>query len=459
MLHRAAVSAPEVARALHVPPSTAMSMMARLVRRGQAMRVPTTDLPDETTPNNAASVANVAAVSTSRRGRPVVAYGLRLPAPVAVVLFDGSEASGAVVDAGLAVRGVRRQELAAVEGQAGAIALVERMLARVLPAAGLARGDLAGLGLSINAVPLGARTLASSVLPWVDASLAPRLADALGLPVHLVLTPTIVAEHRLLPEPLPGSMVYLRVGDGVSSHFIAGRRCHAGHGSLAGELGHVSLEADGPLCGCGRRGCLEAWCSGPAIVRAVREDLRAGVASTLDAGLLQRASARAAVDHIAQAWRAGDSLARTAMDRVFDRLGRGLAIILNLVDPDLIVVGGYVLRDRPEWIEEVRRRALPWTLHAARRENPLRVARATLEDELRVIACHYHYPLAGKTPPSSALEGEAKRGANDESDPDSQPRRRRARAKPAHRAKSASPARSLARPRPRPRKKLRSLLA
>jgi glucokinase len=176
----------------------------------------------------------------------------------------------------------------------------------------------------------------------------------------------------------------------VSAHMIDSGQYLAGRHSLAGELGHVTVDPSGILCGCGRRGCLETICSGPAITRRAIDDLRHGVRSALRLAELEALPPRDAMQHIWQAWERGDTFAHAMMDAVFDQLAWGLGLVVNLFDPDVIVAGGYVLKDRPAWVSEIERRAQRWILHAAKRRTTLIPAQATLEDELRVAACGFH---------------------------------------------------------------------
>lgn len=103
-----------------------------------------------------------------------------------------------------------------------------------------------------------------------------------------------------------------------------------GFNGIAGEWGHNPLpwanaeEVHGPECWCGKEGCLETWISGPGMAR----DYRQSTGETLDAAA------------IAEAARAGDAAAQAAVDRLIDRLGRAIAVVCNIVDPDVIVVGG-----------------------------------------------------------------------------------------------------------------------
>ena len=180
--------------------------------------------------------------------------------------------------------------------------------------------------------------------------------------------------------------MYLNVSDGVSAHAVIGGRVVTGAAYLAGEVGHIIVDRDGPLCGCGQRGCLETFCSGPAIREAMLAGLASGVATTVRAGGAEHEPPRVLAARLWDAWSRGDSFALSVMDPVFERLGWALGIVMSLVDPGCVIIGGYVLRDRKAWVDEIVRRSERWTLKHATRAT--RFVTSTLEsgDILRVVA-------------------------------------------------------------------------
>ena len=113
------------------------------------------------------------------------------------------------------------------------------------------------------------------------------------------------------------------LGTGVGGGIVVNGRLIEGAQHIAGEWGHNVLEADGPPCYCGQRGCVETFLSGPGLV----QDYRAG-------GGDPRHDARA----IAAA--SGDEQAEAALQRYLDRFGRALSVVINILDPDVIVLGG-----------------------------------------------------------------------------------------------------------------------
>ena len=120
------------------------------------------------------------------------------------------------------------------------------------------------------------------------------------------------------------------VGTGCGGGVVLNGRVHGGPNGLAGEWGHIPLpwasgdELPGPLCYCGKRGCLEMWISGTGLARDYEH-----VTGTALRG-----------EEIVAAAELGDAEAMAALDRLEDRMARGLAVIVNILDPDIIVVGG-----------------------------------------------------------------------------------------------------------------------
>ena len=115
------------------------------------------------------------------------------------------------------------------------------------------------------------------------------------------------------------------LGTGVGGGIVVHGQLHEGAQGIAGEWGHNVLEPDGPPCYCGKHGCVETFLSGPGLARDYQA---AGGDQARDA----RAIAQAAID--------GDSLSEAAMQRYCDRFGRALSVVVNILDPDAIVLGG-----------------------------------------------------------------------------------------------------------------------
>lgn len=175
---------------------------------------------------------------------------------------------------------------------------------------------------------------------WREVPLRRMLEERLHRPVVLENDANAAALGEWWRGAGRGSrhLVYVTVSTGVGGGLVLEGRLYRGAGDTAGEIGHVVVDPTGPVCSCGRRGHLEGIASGPAIARWTEEQLRAGRPSVL-AGR-KGLSAR----EVAEAAEAGDGLAREAFARAGRYLGWAVAGLLNLLNPEVVVLGGGVVR-------------------------------------------------------------------------------------------------------------------
>lgn len=211
-----------------------------------------------------------------------------------------------------------------------AIRTVARLIARIEHDLGPAPS----VGLAVPGSPApGDGRMRNANSTWLNGRMfGPDLEAALGRPVRLANDANCLA----LSEAFDGAARDARVafavilGTGCGGGLVVDRRLVEGAHGVAAEIGHVSLpwpkadEAPGPACWCGLSGCLETWISGSGFQR----DHAASTGRDLDAPA------------IVEAARTGDAAPRAALARYIDRLGRALAMVVNLVDPDVFVLGG-----------------------------------------------------------------------------------------------------------------------
>lgn len=160
------------------------------------------------------------------------------------------------------------------------------------------------------------------------------LMAALGRPLRFANDANCFALSEATDGAAQGASIVFGVilGTGVGGGVVVGGSVLTGANAIAGEWGHSPLpwprddERPGPRCYCGKLGCIEAFLSGPSLAR----DHQQASGEELDSGTI---AARAA---------AGEPTARATLDRYVDRLARGLAVVINLLDPDVIVLGGGV---------------------------------------------------------------------------------------------------------------------
>jgi glucokinase len=270
----------------------------------------------------------------------------------------------------------------------GPDAVISRHLALARSAveeAGVAWSDIAAIGIGCGGPldPFSGVVEAPLHLPgWRDVRIVDIVEAALQRPAVVDNDATAGA----LGEYWFGAgrrrdvrhLVYLTVSTGVGGGLVLDGRVFRGAAGNAGELGHLTIDRDGRPCGCGRRGCLEAYASGTNIARRAREALDRGEPSVL--ANLSHVTAR----DVSTAAAAGDPLASRVWQDTTAILGTAVATILDVFNPDLVVLGGGVTRAGDHLLVPVRHVAFGPGLAPARRSAD--VVLAALGDQLGVVA-------------------------------------------------------------------------
>ena len=163
---------------------------------------------------------------------------------------------------------------------------------------------------------------------WRNVKVVEELRQAFGCPVYLANDATCAAIGELEFGHRARDFVYITWSTGIGGGIVVGGRVVWGANGQAGEIGHIVLRPDGPLCRCGKQGCLEAIASGTGIARAAWEQL--GEKLT-------------AAEVVARA-RAGDARAKRIVEEACQALSQGLSIVWELLEPELIVLGGGLTR-------------------------------------------------------------------------------------------------------------------
>jgi glucokinase len=184
-------------------------------------------------------------------------------------------------------------------------------------------------------------------LAWRDEPLRDHVADRFGLPVVVENDANVAAwaEFRFgAAREASDSMVLYTVGTGIGSGIVLGGELVRGAFGVAAELGHTRAVPDGHLCGCGRRGCLEQYASGSALVRYARATAKdapdkAELLLTLANGLPEAITG----PMVTAAGKQGDPAAMAAFEQVGYWLGNSMADVVQALDPQLIVIGGGVI--------------------------------------------------------------------------------------------------------------------
>lgn len=224
------------------------------------------------------------------------------------------------------------------------ISLLEVNIKGLLSKHSVSDEKLAGIGVTLSGSisPDGIVQMSSS-LGWVNVPIKQHLSEIFDAPVNVYTTKVrLLAEMNVNPPLKSENIAYLNVANGVGVTAIVDGQLMHGSTNQCGELGHIIIDPDGPLCGCGQRGCLEAHISGPAITKKIKSDVASGAQSVLSATLKDDDAPEAMTQHWKAAIENNDPYAIMLRDDIADKISRAAAIMINLLDPDILILGGYV---------------------------------------------------------------------------------------------------------------------
>ena len=287
--------------------------------------------------------------------------------PVLAVDLGGTQIRAALITPDRSVHCRRAEPTRDEEGVAAVIDRICQVAAGV-------RDEAAAVGLP---APIGAGIAAPGPLDphrgvvlnppnlrgWNDVPLAELVGRRVELPVILErdTNAAIMAEWRYGAARGTSDAVYVTVSTGIGGGIVSGGRPLTARDGLAGEVGHLVVELDGPECGCGGIGHVEAVASGTAIEREARALLDSGRAP----GLARLVEDGAVVDTalVSRAADEGDREAAALLTRAWVAIGALCASLVNLLDPEVIVIGGGIAEHQPRLFEvaraELDRRVLP----------------------------------------------------------------------------------------------------
>ncbi|MDY3127841.1 MAG: ROK family glucokinase [Corynebacterium sp.] len=207
-------------------------------------------------------------------------------------------------------------------------------------------------------------------LPWRDAPVKDILEQRLGLPVRLEhdANSAAWAESQFGAGRGAQDWVFFAIGTGIGATLMSEGEIYRGAYGTAPEFGHIQVVPNGRECSCGKRGCLERYASGTALAQTAQE-LRGQFTTAL--------APDASGEDIVAAARLGDELAKAVMDDFAQWLGLGLSMVCDILDPELIVLGGGVSKEADLYLDKTRAVMESSVVGAGHR--PLaRVATATL---------------------------------------------------------------------------------
>ena len=321
----------DVARELAISPASVTAVTQELIDRGLIV--------ERVGPRDSARGRPPVALAVARDAHIVAGIKLAADAHTAVIL----DFAGAVLaEASIPAQSDRRTA-------AELLGETETLLDSALASAGLARGDLAGVGLGMPGLieHESGRVVWSPLLTERRADLGPLFEARLGLPIALDNDANLLtlAELWFGAGRAMSDFALVTIEQGVGMGLVINNRLFRGASGLAMELGHVKVALDGALCRCGRRGCLEAYVADYALVREAR--------IALGANLDEKKNVRILLRELFVEAEAGNAAARSIFQRAGRYLAMGLANVVQLFDPSLIIVSGGQVRFETLYADEV----------------------------------------------------------------------------------------------------------
>ncbi len=294
--------------------------------------------------------------------------------------IGGTKVAAGLVDAQGTILFQTRVPMPAREDAAAGFAAVERAINSVFEKHPQAHASLAGIGICAPGPldPVRGVVLNPPNLPcWRNFPLAAEVQRVF----HVCAKVDNDANAAALAEAVWGAGVgfrnalYATLGTGIGTGIVFDRRIYHGRTGGAAEGGHVSIDYNGPRCGCGKRGCIEALCSGPAIAQRARARLAESNAPSRMRELAGGNVEKLTTENVAEAFQAGDALACEVLEATADLLTVWLGNMIDLLEPDVIVFGGGVAQLMSEFFPRMQNELPKWSINARCCEIPLLLAK------------------------------------------------------------------------------------
>jgi glucokinase len=262
--------------------------------------------------------------------------------------LGGTNIKAGIVDVKLGkLMATRSTPTLARQGHEAVMERMSRFIDELIAASGLSRDEIGGIGIGVPGVLdlEKGQVLFLPNLPgtWPNVPLAGFIQDKIGLPVRLLNDARAITlgEWKFGAGRGVDTLACFAVGTGIGGGLVINGTLHLGIGGTAGELGHQTIDFNGPLCGCGNRGCLEAYASGPAIaamgIKAVIQGLTTGIGALVDHDLN-----RITPQVICQAASQGDRVAIDIFAQAGEFIGIAVANVLASIGPRKVVIAGGV---------------------------------------------------------------------------------------------------------------------
>ena len=332
------VSRADIARITELTPATVSSIVSLLMKSG---------------------IARETGYGESTGGRPPLMIEFNPQAfYLAGVDLGVSKIIAVVTDLEGNVVSDTRQELDVHLGVESIMSSLFDVTHRALAKAADVRDKIAGLGLSVPGLidaGRGVSVFAPNIPGWSDIPIAGAFEDEFAFPCWVENDARAMAIGEAMFGAGRGydNILCVNVGRGIGAGVIINGEVYRGKQGGAGELGHMTIDPNGPVCPCGNQGCLEAMAAGPAIAAAAIRAVSTG-SSTLIRDLVDGKIEAITAELVSEAASKGDLLAQRLIIEAGRYLGIGIANAVNMLSPDVVIIGGGVSRPGDILFNEVR---------------------------------------------------------------------------------------------------------
>lgn len=263
---------------------------------------------------------------------------------------------------------------------------IAMLSASVCEKAGLSlKSDVVGIGIASPGVIFNNVVHTAFNLGWRNVPLCDLVSERTGLRAHMGNDANVAAYAEAVAGCGKGcsSLVMLTLGTGVGGGIVVGGKIWEGFRGAAAELGHIIIHKDGRLCSCGKRGCLEAYCSASALIKETKHrmiDNPSSLLWNLTGGDIGRVGGKTAFD----AMRMGDDVAREIVEEYIDDLAVGASNLVNVLQPEVLCFGGGISYEGETLTLPIAKKVAEQT-YVEKEENRTRILPAKFRNDAGII--------------------------------------------------------------------------
>jgi N-acetylglucosamine repressor len=260
---------------------------------------------------------------------------------------------------------------------------IAEKVSELMEAYGIDENKMLGIGISLPGL-IDVKTGLSYTYLNTGRRAAEILSEKTGFPVFIEHDTRAMAWGEQAFGLARGhqNVLCMNVGSGIGLSMILNGKLYLGHSGYSGEFGHIQIEPNGQLCHCGKIGCIETLASGKSMVAKARREIAGGAISQIS-NMLDGDPSKLNIRMIMEAARKGDQFAIDLLAKIGEALGKGLAMLIHLFNPELIIIGGEMSRAADYLISPIESNLNVYTISRIRRD--ARIVASNLGDNARLM--------------------------------------------------------------------------